>query len=74
MIWSKEKNDAAEKSRENAFANGGKLVDKDLEKKLGDYLESGKIQKTAIKDIDKKLSKIEFEGDSAIYSIQLEHR
>jgi serine/threonine protein kinase len=74
VIWSKEKNDTLDKSRENAFANGGKLVDKELEKKLKDYLESGKIQKAAIKDIDKKLSKIEFEGDSAVYLIQLEHR
>ncbi|HVE57694.1 MAG TPA: serine/threonine-protein kinase [Pyrinomonadaceae bacterium] len=74
VIWSKEKNDTAEKSRENAFANGGKVSDKDLEKKLKDYLESEKIQKTATKDIDKKLSKIEFEGDSAVYLIQLEHR
>lgn len=74
VIWSKEKNDTLEKSRENAFANGGKLADKDLEKKLKDYLESEKIQKSAFKDIDKKLSKIEFEGDSAVYLIQLEHR
>lgn len=74
VVWSKEKNETLEKSRENAFANGGKVADKDLEKKLKDYLESGKIQKTAIKDIDKKLSKIEFEGDSAVYLIQLEHR
>jgi serine/threonine-protein kinase len=74
VVWSKEKNDTLEKSRENAFAGGGKVADKDLEKKLKDYLESGKIQKNAVKDIDKKLSKIEFEGDSAVYLIQLEHR
>jgi len=74
VIWSKDKNDTTEKSRENAFANGGNIVDKTLEKKLRDYLESKKMEKSAIKDIDKKLSKIEFEDDSAVYLIQLEHR
>ncbi len=74
VVWSKEKPETAEKSRENAFQNTGKLADKGLEKKLKDFLESGKIKKTAVKDADNKLSKIEFEGDSAVYLIQLEHR
>ncbi len=74
VIWSKEKNETAEKSRENSFANGGKLTDKDLAAKLKDFLEKGKSTKSAAKDTDKKLSKIEFEGDSAVHLIQLEHR
>lgn len=74
VIWSKEKNETAEKSRENSFANGGKLTDKDLAAKLKDFLEKGKSTKSASKDADKKLSKIEFEGDSAVHLIQLEHR
>jgi serine/threonine protein kinase len=74
VIWSKEKNEIAEKSRDNGFANGGKVTDKDLAGKLKDFLEKEKNNKTAFKDIEKKLSKIEFEGDSAVYLIQLEHR
>ncbi len=74
VVWSKEKNENAEKSRENAFANGGKLTDKDLAAKLKDYLEKGKSNKSAFKDTEKKLSKIEFEGDSVVHLIQLEHR
>ncbi len=74
VIWSKEKNETAEKSRENSFANGGKLTDKDLAAKLKDFLEKGKSSKSASKDTDKKLSKIEFEGDSVVHLIQLEHR
>ncbi len=74
VIWSREKNDTAEKSRENAFANGGKVADKELFEKLKDFLESGKSQKIALKDAEKKLSKIEFDGDSVVYLIPLEHR
>ncbi len=74
VIWSKEKNETAEKSRENAFANGGQLTDKDLAAKLKDFLEKEKSSKSASKDTDKKLSKIEFEGSSAVHLIQLEHR
>lgn len=74
VIWSKEKNETAEKSRENAFANGGKLTDKDLNAKLKDFLEKGKNSKSAQKDTEKKLSKIEFEGNSVVHLIQLEHR
>lgn len=74
IIWSKNKPETPEKVRENCFQNGGVLSDKDLETKLRTYLDGGKIQKTAIKDTDKKSSKIEFEGDSAVYLIQLEHR
>lgn len=74
LVWSREKPDVAEKSRENAFRNGGKVVDNDLEKKLKDFLENAKIKIPATKDAGNKLSKIEFEGDSAVYLIRLEHR
>ncbi|MEP6902001.1 MAG: serine/threonine-protein kinase [Actinomycetota bacterium] len=74
VIWSREKNETAEKSRENAFASNGKLTDKDLAAKLKDFLEKRKSTKSAFKDIEKKLSKIEFEGDSVVHLIQLEHR
>jgi serine/threonine-protein kinase len=74
LVWSREKPETAEKSRDNAFQNKGEVVDKELSAKLKDFLENGKIKKTAIKDPDNKLSKIEFEGDSAVYLIRLEHR
>lgn len=74
VVWSREKPETPEKARENAFQKGGRLADKELEKQLREYLESGKIQKSAAKDADKKLSRIEFEGDSAVYLIRLEHR
>lgn len=74
VVWSRETPETPEKARENAFQNGGRVTDKDLEKKLKDFLEKEKIQKSAVKDSEKKLSKIEFEGERAVYLIQLEHR
>lgn len=74
VVWSREKADVPEKSRENAFQNGGKVADKDLEKRLKEFLESSKIKTPASKDSENKLSRIEFNSDSAVYLIQLEHR
>lgn len=74
VVWSREKNETAESARENAFQNGGKVSDKNLEKRLKEFLESAKIKTPASKDAENKLSKIEFAGDSAVYLIGLEHR
>ena len=76
IIWSKEPPEVAEKSRENSFKSvDGKLADRDLQNKLKDYLEKERNDKAKMsKDVDKKLTRINFEGDSVIYLIQLEHR
>lgn len=74
VIWSKNKPEIPENARENCFQNDGVLSDNDLGTNLKNYLESGKISKSPVKDADKKLSKIEIEGDSAIQLIRLEHR
>lgn len=74
LMWSKDMPEIAESARADCFQNGGVLSNKDLAAKLKNYLESRKILKSSVKDADKKASGIEFEGDSAIYLIQLEHR
>ncbi|MBS1794515.1 MAG: serine/threonine protein kinase [Acidobacteria bacterium] len=71
VVWSKDKPETPEKARENAFSNGGRVTDRD---RLRDFLEKGKSPKTAVKDADKKLSRLELDGDSAVYLIRLEHR
>jgi serine/threonine protein kinase len=75
IVWSKEQPDIAEKSRENAFANAGKIADAALQKKLNDYLEKNRNDNLKVsKDVEKKLTKVDFSGDSIVYLIQLEHR
>ena len=43
IIWSKDKTDIAETSRENAFLNAGELTDKSLASDLGKYLETNNL-------------------------------
>ncbi len=75
IIWNKEKSEIAEDSRADAFKNTGKIADDTLKNKLKDYLEKGRNDKAkASKDTEKKLTKVDFEGDSIVYLIQLEHR
>lgn len=74
LVWIKERNETLETARENAFNNEGVIADKSIESQLSTFFEKQKIQKTALKDIGKKQSKIDFDGDSAVYLIQLEHR
>jgi serine/threonine protein kinase len=77
IIWSKDKPDIVEKSRNNAFQSDkeGELTDKGLADQLRNYLEKNKTdQATVSKDSEKKLTKVEFNGDSIVYLIQLEHR
>lgn len=76
IVWSKDKPEIAEKGRENAFQNAGVIADNNLSGKLKDYLESlaGKNKTNAAKDTDKRITKVDFEGDSLAYLIQLEHR
>ncbi len=76
IIWSKDKNDLLENSRENAFSSdSGELNDADLMNNLKNYLEAEKNKKVkAEKETAKKLTQINFEGDSAVYLIELEHR
>lgn len=76
VIWSKDKPELAEKSRENAFqSETGELTDKNLANDLRNYLEKNKDGKaTASKDSEKKITKVGFSGDATAYLIQLEHR
>ena len=76
IIWSREKLESIEKVRENAFSSdSGAVTDKVLERKLREFLEENKKSETkTTKDVEKKLSVIEFGGDSVAYLLQLEHR
>jgi serine/threonine protein kinase len=76
IIWSKEKPEIIEKVKDNAFSSDvGLVTDKVLEQNLREFLFSSKNSETkTIKDVNKKLSKIEFDGDSVAYLLQLEHR
>lgn len=76
IVWSKDEPEAAEKARENAFqSDTGEITDKNLAANLKNYLEKNKADKAnASKDTDKKLTKVEFGGDSTAYLMQLEHR
>ncbi|CAN5808696.1 hypothetical protein BH20ACI4_BH20ACI4_31880 [soil metagenome] len=76
IIWNKEPFDIAEKSRKNAFlSNMGELTDKSLATELQNYLETGNEVKPAVsKNSEKKLTRVEFNGDSIAYLIELEHR
>lgn len=76
IIWRKEKSEIIEKVKDNAFSSDvGLVTDKVLEQNLRGFLEENKKSETkTTKDVNKKLSKIEFNGDSAAYLLQLEHR
>lgn len=75
IIWTKEKSEIAEAARADSFKNAGKITDDDLKNKLKNYLEKNRNDKAKpLKDVDKKLTKVDFEGDSIVYLIQLEHR
>jgi len=76
LIWRKEKSEMIEKVKDNAFfSDVGLVTDKVLERNLREFLEENKKSETkTTKDVDKKLSKIEFDGNSAAYLLQLEHR
>ena len=75
ISWNKTENRELEAARENAFQNEGVVVDNDLKATLKKYLEnSEKIKTEVVKDVEKKLTRIDFEGDSVIYLLQLEHR
>jgi len=81
IIWSREKPEAAEQAVKNAFDNDGKIeelgkvADASLSDNLKNYLEKEKNSTAPnTKDAEKKLSKIEFEGDAIVYLLHLEHR
>lgn len=83
IIWSREKSEAAEQALKNAFENigkvsneeAGKVADADLSNKLKDFLEKENNTKVVMsKDTEKKLSKIEFQGETIVYLLNLEHR
>lgn len=76
IIWSKEKIDIIEKVRENAFLSDiGAVTDKVLEGNLREFIEENKknVTKTT-KDVERKLSVIDFDGDAVAHLLQLEHR
>ncbi len=75
IIYSREKNQTVEKALDNAFANKGIVADRETSNNLKDYLDSAKNTKaTASKDLEKKLTRIDFEGDSLAFLIGLEYR
>jgi serine/threonine protein kinase len=76
IIWSNAKSEIVEKARENAFSSDiGAITDKVSEQNLRTFLEEKKKSEVKnTKDVEKKLSKLQFEGDSAAYLMQLEHR
>jgi serine/threonine protein kinase len=75
MIWNKTEPEIAEKARANAFQNAGVVADGSLKNQLKDYLlTSGKNYVEASKETDKKITKVDFEGDGLVYLIHLEHR
>ncbi len=75
IIYRKEKNQTVDKALENAFANKGIVTDRETSSNLKDYLERAKDTKAAAaKDTEKKLTRINFEGDALVYLIGLEHR
>jgi len=75
IIYSREKNQTVEKALDNAFANKGIVADRETSNNLKDYLDSAKNTKaTASKDLGKKLTRIDFEGDSLAFLIGLEYR
>ncbi len=76
IIWSKQQPEAVEESRADSFKSEiGELTDNDLIIKLKNYLEKERNDKAQMtKDSEKKLTKVDFKGDSLVYLIQLEHR
>ncbi|MCY7376087.1 MAG: serine/threonine protein kinase [Pyrinomonadaceae bacterium] len=75
IVWSREQPEAAEAARADAFKNKGVVIAAETRNKLKSYLENAAKNKTnAEKEVDKKITTVEFEGDSVAYLIQLEHR
>ncbi len=76
IIRSRKKSDIAEKSLENGFLNqSGEVTDNNLVVDLKRFIqEHNKSDLPVKKDSEKKLSKVEVEGDVVTYLIQLEHR
>ena len=65
-----------ERVKENAFSdNDGAVTDKIAERNLREFLEEYKNNATkTAKNVEKKLSIIDFNADSVAYLLQLEHR
>ena len=75
ITYSREKNQIVEKALENAFENKGIVTDRETSDNLRNYLESAKsIEATASKDTEKKLTRVDFEGETLTYLLGLEHR
>lgn len=75
IIWCNTKNESVEKARVNAFSNVGAVTEKVSEQNLRKFLDEKKTNEIKnTKDVEKKLTKLEFNGDSAAYLMQLEHR
>ena len=76
IVWSKDNPQDIEKVKENAFAGeNGTVTDKVYEQILRSYLEENSKKETKnYKETEKKSSKLEFSGNSAVYLLQLEHR
>ncbi|MDQ3130219.1 MAG: protein kinase [Acidobacteriota bacterium] len=76
IIWNKEKIDIIEKVIENAFlSDTGAVTDKVLEGNLREFIgENKKSETKTTKDVERKLSVIDFDGDSVAHLLQLEHR
>jgi serine/threonine protein kinase len=75
IIWNRIQPEIAENARENAFQNKGTVTDAALRSRLKNFLENAPENKANVsKDVDKKLTKVDFEGDDLIYLMRLEHR
>ena len=75
ILWSREKPEIAERARADAFENKGIVTDRNTRSALKSFLENAAKNKTnAAKDTDKKITAVEFEGDTVAYLIELEHR
>lgn len=76
IVWSKDNPQDIEKVKENAFTGeNGTVTDKVYEQILRSYLEENSKKETkSYKETEKKSSKLEFSGNSAVYLLQLEHR
>ena len=76
FIWTANKNDVLEATKEWAFNNLGKIEsDTAIHKQLNDFLQKYKEQKNeAQKDTDNKQTVIKGKGDVIVQRIELEHR
>ncbi|HLL99765.1 MAG TPA: protein kinase [Pyrinomonadaceae bacterium] len=75
LVWNKTVPEIAEKARADAFQNAGVVSDGNLKNQLKDYLANeSKNKAEASKEVDKKITKIGFQGDRLVYLMHLEHR